>query len=103
LSDLQIKHPQLAKGSLSGLLPDELDKPPTYYKTNAFTWAFQEIVETYGIANYRECNPALYTIITFPFQFGMMYGDIGHGAMILSLCIYLIFWKDEIIQMKHPL
>ena len=55
---------------------DDLDnnmKPPTYFKLNDFTSPFQMIVNEYGTPRYREINPGLFTIITFPFIFGVMF------------------------------
>ena len=57
--------------------------PPTSFKTNEFTAIFQLIVDTYGVPKYGEANPAVLSIVTFPFLFGVMFGDIGHGFCLL--------------------
>ena len=66
-------------------------KPPTLINTNEFTYIPQLIVETYGIPRYREINPGYFTIVTFPFLFGVMFGDIGHSIFLLIFALYLIF------------
>lgn len=65
--------------------------PPTFYKLNDFTRTFQTIVNTYGIPRYKEANPALFAIVTFPFLFGMMYGDVGHGSLLFLFGCYLVY------------
>jgi len=68
--------------------------PPTHFTTNKFTYGYQEFVNTYGIPRYREANPALFTAATFPFLFGVMYGDIGHGLFLFCAGLYLL-WNEE--------
>lgn len=36
------------------------------------------------------------TTVTFPFFFGVMFGDIAHGGALLVFGIYLVFWNETI-------
>ncbi|XP_061556312.1 V-type proton ATPase 116 kDa subunit a isoform X4 [Phycodurus eques] len=75
--------------------------PPTYNKTNKLTSGFQNIVDAYGIGSYREINPAPYTIITFPFLFAVMFGDLGHGVLLTCAALYLVLRENRLIAQKN--
>ncbi|KAH9656960.1 V-type proton ATPase subunit a3 [Citrus sinensis] len=76
------------------------ESPPTYFRTNKFTSAFQEIVDAYGVAKYREANPGVFTIVTFPFLFAVMFGDWGHGICLLLGTLVLIVREKKLASQK---
>ena len=98
LNKISSRNPNKLTAVISDFDEIENSNPPSYLKINDFTMPFQMIVSEYGIPRYREINPGLFTIITFPFMFGVMFGDIGHGGLILILSIWLVLKKDEILK-----
>jgi len=93
---VSIAHANMDLGSstLVETVPKPWPTPPTHFTTNKFTYGYQEFVNTYGIPRYREANPALFTAATFPFLFGVMYGDIGHGMFLFVAGLYLL-WNEK--------
>jgi V-type H+-transporting ATPase subunit a len=72
------------------------EQPPTYIKRTEFSFYFQELIETYGCPGYKEANPGLFACVTFPFLFGIMYGDVFHGGCLLLFGIYLCLFSDSL-------
>lgn len=68
--------------------------PPTFYKLSDITRPFQEIVDTYGVPRFHEVNPGFITLVSFPYLFGVMFGDIGHGGLLMLAGYMLIRFSD---------
>lgn len=79
---------------------ETFEDPPTYNRTNKFTHAFQALINAYGVASYREMNPAPYTIITFPFLFAVMFGDLGHGAIMTMFGLWMVLKEKPLAAKK---
>jgi V-type H+-transporting ATPase subunit a len=73
---------------------------PTYFETNKVTSGYQALVDTYGIPRYGEANPAMSTFVTFPFLFGVMYGDIGHAFLLFCTALTFILMEDSFKKIK---
>uniref|UniRef100_A0A671S7K0 V-type proton ATPase subunit a n=1 Tax=Sinocyclocheilus anshuiensis TaxID=1608454 RepID=A0A671S7K0_9TELE len=42
-----------------------------------------------------------YTIITFPFLFAVMFGDLGHGVLMTCAALYLVLRESRLIAQKN--
>jgi len=89
LSEAEEHSPRNYSLQVEEVRSDKLN-PPTLFRTNEFTKYFQMLVDNYAIPSYKEINPAVYSIVSFPFLFGVMYGDVGHGSVLLAASLFLM-------------
>lgn len=81
------------------LLKEDDEMPPTLIETNSFTYSFQCLNDAYGIPNYNELNGGAF-YCTYPFLFGVMFGDMGH-AFFYFLAAIAVLILDPIIRKKR--
>lgn len=72
------------------LLNRAYNNPPTKFPSLSIFDNFHLLTESYGVPSYREINPSVFMISTFPFLFGLMFGDVGH-ALILIISSFVLF------------
>lgn len=62
---------------------DEISNAPTKLKNNWLFKPFEMLVKMYGTPSYNELDPTPFLSLSYMFLFGMMFGDLGQGFVIL--------------------
>jgi V/A-type H+-transporting ATPase subunit I len=76
-------------------LPDSsTDEVPVLLKHSWLLRPFEMLVSTYGLPNYRELEPTLFVALSYLIMFGMMFGDAGHG-FVLVICGLITLFKGR--------
>ena len=63
---------------------------PTLLLNPRIISVFEELTVQRGIPRYSELDPTPIVALVFPFFFGLMFGDLGHGLTLLAVGAYLI-------------
>lgn len=61
---------------------EEIARVPTRLKNCSFFKPFEIFVKNYGLPAYNDIDPTPLTAISFLLMFGVMFGDVGHGAVL---------------------
>lgn len=80
---------------LTSRRPTARERPqvPTLLAPNRLMSAFTTLVTQYGVPRYGEIDPSAVFAVTFVLMFGMMFGDVGHGAVIAAAAL----WKRRLL------
>ncbi len=69
--------------------------PPSLIKAPGWTNPLQSVINNFGVPDYRETNPLVFMIFTFPIMYGLMFGDFGEGPLLLLLGVALLRIKKR--------
>jgi V/A-type H+-transporting ATPase subunit I len=76
--------------------------PPVVIKNIPFVRSFQNFIEMYGAPSYDEIDPTPLVALTYCLFFGMMFGDIGQGAAIILVGLFMWLkmkmWLGKIVS-----
>jgi V/A-type H+-transporting ATPase subunit I len=88
-SSLQTKLPNSFVLETRDPKPEERALVPSVMRHNRLFKPFSSLVMQYGVPRYGEVNPTQLFALTYTLMFGMMFGDVGHGAVIIAVSLLL--------------
>jgi V/A-type H+-transporting ATPase subunit I len=57
------------------------DQPPTVMENDPLSKPFEPLTKMVGVPKYSEIDPTMIIMLTFPFFYGFMIGDLGYGLL----------------------
>lgn len=58
--------------------------PPVLLETPKLLKPFETVITSFTVPAYGTVNPSYIVALTFMLMFGLMFGDVGHGAVVLA-------------------
>lgn len=80
------------------LRQEDSEHIPVALKNPPLIEGFQSLVTMYGQPGYTELDPTPILALTFPLVFGLMFGDVGHGLLLLLVGLLLASRKIRGLQ-----
>ena len=64
--------------------------PPTLLTTRpGLSGSFSALVRTYGTVPYHDIDPTVWAGLAYVVMFGMMFGDVGHGLLLVVAAVMI--------------
>ncbi len=76
---------------------EEEDQVPVLLQSSPLLRPFERLVAGFGLPRYRELSPAPFLAVSYLLMFGMMFGDVGHGAVLAALglaAVAVARWRE---------
>ncbi|MER6310196.1 V-type ATPase 116kDa subunit family protein [Streptomyces sp. NPDC001657] len=83
--------------------PHGIDPPTMLRSTGAVHRSFTPLVRAYGTVPYADLDPTLPAGLVYVVMFGVMFGDAGHGALLLLAALLLRLGRPRRLASLHAL
>ena len=82
-------------GAVVPLEPPAGMEPPTLLPQEGPAREFAPLIDTYGTVPYTDVDPSLLAGIAYVVMFGIMFADVGHGALlvVVAAAVRLQWWR----------
>ncbi|MCK2218320.1 hypothetical protein MF672_031685 [Actinomadura sp. ATCC 31491] len=77
-------------------------EPPSLLRSGGLRGSINPLVETYGAVPYADVDPAPSAMAVYVLMFGMMFGDAGHGLLLLALAGLLLSGRWPRLRRMWP-
>ncbi|GIH96320.1 hypothetical protein Psi01_69500 [Planobispora siamensis] len=75
---------------------------PSLLRSEGIRGSINPLVETYGAVPYADIDPAPLAMAAYVLMFGMMFGDAGHGLLLLGLAALLFLrWPRRLARLRR--
>ncbi len=81
---------------------------PTLLVNPRLVSAFESLTLMRGLPKYGEVDPTPIIALVFPFFFGVMFADVGHGIALVAFGLYLLYrtayetWGKLVLTLSFP-
>jgi len=77
-------------------------EPPTSPAPSAARRTFAPLIDAYTTIPYRDLDPAVIAGLAYAVMFGAMFGDVGHGALLLAGALLIRFGRVRRLAKLRP-
>ncbi len=72
-------------------------QPPVILHNHFWNKPFEEFVEKHGLPNYFNLDPTFYLALCFEILFGIMFGDVGQGILLIIIGLLFMHKKPKAV------
>ncbi|MDD2703490.1 MAG: V-type ATPase 116kDa subunit family protein [Candidatus Omnitrophica bacterium] len=84
-------------------VPVDREDIPVRLLHTPFFKPFELLITSYGLPRYGSIDPTFFTAVSFLIMFGAMFGDLGHGLVLMAAGLFLGRARNEKIKQAAAL